>query len=375
MSDTNEIQSDPTGRPMSRAMTTLLAMAAAVIAIWGLKMIAGFAGPVILAVVLVITVYPIRTWVEKLPLPRGPVQILASVATVLAVYLVIVAILWSLVLSVEQLINLVPNYSGKFNDQLNHLGAWLQRHGVSQEQINRGISKLDIGQLVPILQSAAGQVKSFLTNLLLFALVVLFGAFDAPGFVRQMRGEHDRHAQTADALADFARGVRRYFAVSAAFGLVCAVFNTIALWWLGIPAALVWGLLSFVTNFVPNIGFLVGLVPPALLALLDGGVSKMLVVIVAYVVINFVVQSLIQPKVVGDALGLTATISFLSLIFWAFVLGPLGAILALPMTLLVKAIFVDADPANAWIKPLLSGEKATAEEAKPKNRKRWLLLR
>ena len=375
MSDAKQIETNPVGRTTSRAMTTLLAMAGAVVVIWGLKMIAGFAGPVILAVILVITVYPIRTWVERLPLPGGPRQILGSIATVLAVYLVIGAILWSLVLAVEQLINLVPNYAPQFNDQLNHLGDWLHRHGVSQDQINQGISKLDIGQVVPILQSLAGQVKSFLTNLLLFALVVLFSAFDAPGFVRQMRGEHDRHAQTADALVGFARGVRRYFAVSAGFGLVCAIFNTMALWWLGIPAALVWGLLSFVTNFVPNIGFLVGLVPPALLAFLDGGVSKMLIVIVAYVLINFVVQSLIQPKVVGDALGLTATISFLSLIFWAFVLGPLGAILALPMTLLVKAIFVDADPANAWVQPLLSGEKAATGVVKPRKRKRYLLLR
>jgi AI-2 transport protein TqsA len=210
--------------------------------------------------------------------------------------------------------------------------------------------------------------------LLLFAMVVIFAAYDAPSFVRQMRGEHDQHAQIADALAGFARGVRRYFAVSAAFGLVCAALNTFALMWIGIPAAFTWGLLSFVTNFVPNVGFLVGLVPPALLALLDGGFSQMLAVIAAYVVINFVVQSLIQPKVVGDALGLTATIAFVSLIFWAFVLGPLGAILALPMTLLVKAIFVDADPANAWLQPLLAGGKGEPEGKETKKR-RWLLLR
>lgn len=351
-------------------MMTLVAMAATVVVIWGLKMVSGFAGPVILAIVLVITVYPIRIWVEKLPLPRGSRQILGSIATIVAVYLVIAAILWSLVLSVEQLITLVSDYTPQFNNQMNDLGAWLQRHGVSQEQINQGISKLDIGQMVPILQSLAGQVKSFLTNLLLFAMVVLFVAFDAPGFVRGMRGEHDRHAQTADALAGFARGVRRYFAVSAGFGLVCAVFNTITLMSLGIKAPIVWGLLSFVTNFVPNIGFIVGLVPPAILGFLDGGVSEMLIVIIAYILINFVVQSLIQPKVVGDALGLTATISFLSLIFWAFVLGPLGAILALPMTLLVKAIFVDADPANAWIQPLLSGEKAEAAAVEQKKRRR-----
>lgn len=366
-------QDETSSRPMSRGMTTMLAFAATVIAIWGLKMVAGFAGPVILAVILVITVYPVRRLVEKLPLPDRASSILGSVVTVVAVYVVIAAILWSLVLSVEQLITLVPRYSPQFTGRLNQLGDWLQQRGVSHEQITSSISKLDIGQAVPVLQSLAGQVKSFLTNLLLFAMIVLFTAFDAPGFVRQLGLNRHRHASTVDALAGFASGVRRYFVVSAVFGLVCAVFDTAVLMWIGIPAAFTWGILAFVTNFVPNIGFIVGLVPPAILALLDGGFGEMVVVIVAYILINFVVQSLIQPKVVGDALGLTATISFVSLVFWAFVLGPLGAILALPMTLLVKAIFVDADPSKAWLQPLLAGEKAAAEESKGKGRRPRLL--
>lgn len=366
-------QDGTTRQGMSRSMTVVTAMAATVIAIWGLKMVAGFAGPIILAVILVITVYPVRRIVERIPLPRGASSILASIAVILAVYLVIAAILWSLVLSVEQLITLVPNYAPQFTERLNQLGTWLQHRGVNHEQITRSIAKLDISQVAPVLQSLAGQVKSFLTNLLLFAMVVLFAAFDAPGFVRQMRGDRERHTQTVDSLAGFARGVRRYFVVSAVFGLVCAGLDVVALMWIGIPAAFTWGLLSFVTNFVPNVGFFIGLVPPALLALLDGGPGEMVVVIIAYVLINFVVQSVIQPKVVGDALGLTATISFVSLVFWAFVLGPLGAILALPMTLLMKAIFVDADPTKAWLQPLLSGEKAASDEAAPKKRRRWLL--
>lgn len=363
-----------TTRPgMSRSMMVIVAVAATVIAIWGLKMVSGFAGPIILAVILVITVYPVRRLVERIPLPRGVSSVLASVAVIVAVYLTIAAILWSLVLAVEQMITLVPNYAPQFTERLNQLGTWLQHRGVDHEQITKSIAKLDIGQVAPVLQSLAGQVKSFLTNLLLFAMVVLFASFDAPGFVRQLRGDRERHMHTVDALAGFARGVRRYFVVSAVFGLVCAGLDVVALMWIGIPAAFTWGLLSFVTNFVPNVGFIVGLVPPALLALLDGGPGEMVAVIVAYVAINFVVQSVVQPKVVGDALGLTATISFVSLVFWAYVLGPLGAILALPMTLLVKAIFVDADPSRAWLQPLLSGERAASDEAALKTRRRWLL--
>jgi predicted PurR-regulated permease PerM len=355
-------------------MTIMVAVAATAIAIWGLKAIAGFVGPAILAIVLLITVYPIRSWLERLHVPG----VLASLATVLAVYAIIAAILVALALSINQLINLVPNYTNQFNHQINDAATWLRHHGISQGQIDKALSKLDIGQLVPVLQSLAGRVLSLLTNLLLFALLVLFAAFDAPGFVKHLRADEAHRGQMSDALTEFARGVRRYFAVSAGFGLVCAALNTAALYVINVPAAFTWGLLSFVTNFVPQVGFLVGLVPPAVLALLNGGVSQMIWVIIAYVAINFVVQSLIQPKVFGDALGLTATIAFGSLIFWAYVLGPLGAILALPMTLLVKAIFVDSDPSKAWLEPLLSGNDAVPDSSTPapsRPRAWWRLLR
>ena len=110
------------------------------------------------------------------------------------------------------------------------------------------------------------------------------------------------------------------------------------------------------TNYVPNIGFIIGLVPPALLGLLVGGPSLAITVIVVYCVLNFIIQSVLQPKFVGDAVGLTTTMSFLSLIIWAYLLGPLGAILAIPASLLVKALLVDVDPDARWLQLFLGDE-------------------
>lgn len=373
VSDPNGVEAGEAVAPtMSRSMTLIVSIAATAVVIWGLRSIAGIAGPALLALVLLVTVYPVRGWLTRLRLPSW----MASLGTVIAVYIVVILLLLSLILAIDQLITLVPTYSGQFNTLMNNLGTWLRRQGISQGQINEGLSKLDIGQLVPVLQSLASRILSFLTNLLLFGLLVVFSAFDAPGFVHQLRTGRESDSDIVHALSGFASGVRRYFAVSAAFGLVCAALNWFVLLALGIPAAFTWGLLSFVTNFVPNIGFIVGMVPPALLALLNGGVSEMIIVIGAYIAINFVVQSLIQPKVVGDALGLTATIAFGSLIFWAYVLGPIGTILALPMTLFVKALFVDADPSKAWLQPLLSGNKTDpGAEPKPRLHRRLLRLR
>jgi AI-2E family transporter len=104
----------------------------------------------------------------------------------------------------------------------------------------------------------------------------------------------------AGALSRFAKGTRQYLLVTTVFGFIVAVLDTIALAIMGVPLALTWGLLAFMTNYIPNIGFIIGLVPPALLALLSGGPDLMLVVIV-YGTLNFVLQSLVQPRFIGDA--------------------------------------------------------------------------
>jgi predicted PurR-regulated permease PerM len=102
-------------------------------------------------------------------------------------------------------------------------------------------------------------------------------------------------------------------------------------------------------------------VPPAALGLLIGGPGLMLLIIVVYIVLNFIIQSVIQPKFVGDAVGLSVSLTFLSLIFWVFVLGPAGAFLAVPLSLLAKALLVDVDSDSDWLRPLLSGEPGTPE--------------
>jgi predicted PurR-regulated permease PerM len=155
------------------------------------------------------------------------------------------------------------------------------------------------------------------------------------------------------ALSSFARATRQYIVVSTVFGLLVSLVDVAALYWLDVPLPWLWGLLAFITNYIPNIGFVLGLIPPALLALLEGGVRQAVLVIVAYSVINLVIQSLIQPKVVGDTVGLSITMTFLSLVFWTFVIGPLGALLAVPLSLLAKALLVDADPASRWLDLLI----------------------
>ncbi len=160
--------------------------------------------------------------------------------------------------------------------------------------------------------------------------LLLFFALDAAWFPDRLDSTPAQRRPLAAALHTFAHGTRSYLLVSTVFGLIVAVLDTGALWLLGVPAPLVWGLLAFITNYIPNIGFVIGLIPPMILGLLVGGLPLMLAVLAVYCVLNVVIQSVIQPRVVGGAVGLSGSLTFLSLVVWAWLLGALGALLAVP---------------------------------------------
>ena len=134
----------------------------------------------------------------------------------------------------------------------------------------------------------------------------------------------------AAALAKFVNGTQKYLVMTALFGAIVGVLDSAALWLIGVPLPLVWGFFSFITNFIPNIGFVIGIVPPALLALLDSGWEEMVLVILVYSVLNVTIQTFIQPRFVGNSVGLSAEMTYMSLVVWAFLLGALGALLAVP---------------------------------------------
>ncbi|MGK2876015.1 MAG: AI-2E family transporter [Nocardioides sp.] len=343
----------PTAR-LPRVVLVLLVGASLVITLAGVRATSGILGPVFLALVLTITVHPVRGWLSR----RGLPDWLASVAAVLAVYLLIVLLAIALVVSVAQLATVLPSYGPKIQDHLSSATSWLGDRGVGTSQIDTMIQSLDVGKIVDILTTVLARVLSLLTNLFFIATMVFFLAFDTTSSNRILDQIRPHRPHLIDALRNFAIGTRNYMGVSTVFGFVVAVIDGAALWMLGVDGWFVWGVLAFVTNYIPNVGFVIGVVPPALLGFLDSGLSTLIWVIAVYSAVNVVVQTIIQPRIVGDKVGLSATVTFLSLVFWAWALGALGALLAVPLTLLVRALLVEADPDARWALPLITGKPA-----------------
>jgi predicted PurR-regulated permease PerM len=340
------------GDRLPRIVLVLLVLAGLTITLAGVRATAGIVGPTMLALVLTITVHPLRRRMAG----RGMSGWAVSLGAVAAVYLLLIAVTVSLAYGLAQLAVLLPDYAPQVEDNLQSVASWLEARGVGSTQASALADAVDLSRVLSFATSTFGAILSILTSLFFVVTLALFMAFDTTSTERVFTHLRAHKPDLVGALDNFSAGTRTYMAVTTVFGAIVAVIDGLALWMMGVPGAFVWAVLAFVTNFVPNVGFVIGVVPPAILGLLEGGPGMMIAVIAVYSVINVVIQSVIQPRYVGDAVGLTPTITMLSLVFWAWAIGPLGALLAVPLSLLMRALLVEADPAARWALPLISGE-------------------
>jgi AI-2 transport protein TqsA len=329
---------------LPRGVVVLLWTASLVVAVAGIRAISGLIGPIFLALMLVIAVTPVQDALRKRGLPVW----LGTVVTLVLLYAVFLGLGLVLAVAVARLAAIVPEYAAEAQSLVNSVEGLLSRLGVSTAEASKLGEQIDYNRIFELMTGVLSGLAGVFSNLLFLLLLMFFMALDAAGFPARMAQLARLRPDVADALGNFVHGTRRYLAVSTVFGAIVAVLDSVALGILSVPLPLLWGLLAFITNYIPNVGFVIGVVPPALLGLLDGGWTTMLLVLIVYSVINFVLQTLVQPKFMSDTVGLTVTVTFLGLTFWAWALGALGALLAIPLTLLAKALMVDIDPDSRW---------------------------
>jgi len=332
-----------------RAYTILVGTAAAVIVAAGIGAAAWLVAPAFLAWVIVVVIAPVGHRLRAAGLPPW----LATAVLVVLVYGVVVVMAGVVVLSAARLATVLPQYAAEAEGLRRGLGTLLSTYGIGPEQVREVLANLDVGKIAGYIAVLLASVAGLATNLVFLLSLLLFISIETSGADARFAVLVADRPLLGAALGRFTAGVRRYLVVTTIFGLLFGLIDTIALWFMGIPLAVTWGLLAFITNYIPYVGFWLAVLPPAVLALLVGGPRLLVVVVVLYLVVNFVLTSLVQPHFVGDPVGLSITVTFLALVFWGWLLGPVGAVLAVPLTLLVKAILVDSDPRAGWAAALL----------------------
>ncbi|WP_312167603.1 AI-2E family transporter [Microbacterium sp.] len=361
--------SDSAGRQRRAHVDILVTLACIVVALIGLHLARAAFAPLAVAAVIVIVCLPLRDAVLTRTRTR-PVWL--GTATIILVAFGVIAATGALIwIAMRQLVQLLEDLApgGMLEHVALSIDDWISfLPGVSPEPT--GTRSFDLTAVLIAAREVGGSLISIAVALFFVCAYVVVVAADTGRWRHAEQLLGPSAARQIGRIGNLNSSIRRYYVVNSVFGGIVAVIDGLALWALGVPAPVVWAVLAFVTNFIPTVGFIVGLVPPALLALATGGWPLFIAVIAIYSLVNVTLQVLIQPKFVSDAVGLSLTLSFFSVFFWAFVLGPIGTILAIPLTLVARAMLLEGKPQTAWSLWLLGKGTVNADAPRPRFRTR-----
>ena len=345
---------DTSPRPaLPRSTVILLALGSATVVAFGLAAMRGIVTPVFFAFVLTLCVHPLRRWMQGRGIPRG----IATGSTIAAVFALLAGFAMILFASLAQFSALLPQYAPQMEQLGDSIAQWLESVGFGPDQTQTVLEGLTPGRIIGFLGGLLGSIASIAGGLVVILTMLILMAVDGSRVPALLTHLQVHRPAVVSAFNGFGHGVRRYMIATTVLGVAQGLFNWLVLVILQVPGALLWGLLSFICSFIPNIGYFIAIVPPLFFGYLTGGWPTVLAVVVIYGGINSVVQSIIQPKYVGNAVALSETLTFTSVLFWAVILGPVGAILAVPLTLFVRTILLDSDPSLTWWRPMTGDKK------------------
>ena len=336
-------QDDASRRPPS----ALLALAAIVVIIGGLKLAAPMVVPFVLAVVLATILSPPLRWLtaHKLPLP------VAMVVLSLGLLLGWIPLAVIVGAAFDDFYVALPGYQEKIQAMVAALAAWLGEHGIEagrqtvQELVRPAAALGYVRQI-------GGGLGNVIANAFLIALTVIFILFEASDFPAKARQAVGGRAELLLWFREFSDRLQEYLRIKTLVSVLTGVSIAAWLWVVGLDFAMLWGVLALLLNYVPNIGSVIAAVPAVLLALVALDFTGVLLVVAGYVVVNVVFGNIVEPRLMGKGLGLSTLVVFLSLVFWGWVLGPVGMLLSGPLTMALK-IALEAHPETRWFAVLL----------------------
>ncbi len=327
----------------------LLSLASLVIIIAALKSISQLLGPILLSLFVVLIVYPIMLWLER----RGMARWIAYTLVVLGVIAVGTIFIIFLAVSLTELSITLPKYEELLDARLYGLQQWLASHSLRIEDVLE-LNWFNPENIFEILFYLVSILLETVANVGLTLLVFIYMLASAGNFWTHLRRELAADLPMLKRFSSFGQSIRIYLVIKSWLGVMTALFQVILMWILGIDFAVLWGVFSFLFNFVPSIGFYIGLIPPVIIAVIKLGITKTIILIFGYTLINNFFDVLIAPHYLGKGLDLSIVVAFLGLVFWTWMLGPIGAFLALPLTVMVKKLLLESLPDTQLLASLMS---------------------
>jgi AI-2 transport protein TqsA len=311
-----------------RLVIYLVGAASIFVILFGIRGSASIINPILLAAVITITVLPLPSRLAK----RGMPGWLALVLSILLVVLLLALVIGTVFFSITKLTTSLPTYLASASQQAS-AGA----SSTQSSQLSIEIERI-VNSLGPVAQGLLLSVANLLVQFGLALVIFFFMISAALALPAPARLGLDPTTSGFGRVASLTEDVRKYMTVLTGVNFLVGLGNTVFLLFLGVDYAVLWGMLAWFMGYIPSIGFLIALVPPVLMAYAQYGLQTALIVLVGYILINGGVQNFYQPKVMGDRLKISPVVVFVGLFVWGYLLGGIGAILAVPMTILVLTI-------------------------------------
>ncbi|MFC0116734.1 AI-2E family transporter [Pseudoalteromonas xiamenensis] len=332
---------------VSPAHRTLVILACLVIVFAGIKLASSIVIPFILAAFIAIICSPMLHFFARFHIPKG-ISILLIIAIVVGIGVSLAGLVGQ---SVTDFSKQLPSYKAQLQDKFVWLINIAATYGVPVDK-QQLIKLFDPGQVFDVATNTLSSLGGVMANIFLIMLTVIFMLFEAPTLSQKVHLALDDPEMKMKAIDRFLESINSYLAIKTLVSLATGVLVSVFLWILGLDYFLLWGVIAFFLNYIPNIGSIIAAVPAVLLALVTLGPLESGIVAIGYVIINTVMGNIIEPKFMGKGLGLSTLVVFLSLIFWGWLLGTVGMLLSVPLTMVVK-IGLENTEKGKWLAVLL----------------------
>lgn len=328
-----------------------MSIAAALLVLAGIQLASSVLVPVILAIGLAIAFQPIGSWVKR----RGMPPIVTVGITVAAVSAMVGAAALVLVAAFGDLAEALPRYQRVAMAWRDDIASWLDAHRM--EALGATLRKSEpgayLGAMVANSAAVLGQVAQTVAFVVLLTVFIQLEAASFPTRLRAILGSVQRSRESVERTLAALSEIQRYMLVKIAASVLRAALVALLAWAIGLDLVLLWATIAFALNFVPVLGPLAASAPPVVSALLTLGPGAALLLGVGLLLIGVVVGSLAEPRIMGRVVGLSPLVVVLAITLWAFVLGPVGGLLAVPLTMVTKLVLAES-PRYEWLARLLA---------------------
>jgi AI-2 transport protein TqsA len=326
----------------------LLTSAAFMVVVAGLHAAASIIVPFLLAVFIAVICAPVYQAMTRRRVPAS-IAIFGIVLMMLAAVLLMVGVLERAINSIS---GRLPHYQAALFAQVDQLWRWLEAYGLEVPDVTLR-EYFDPQSLIRHLGTVASTLGDVLTTTFIIVIVAIFILLEGSALPDKIRQVDGLSFETWTRLRQIVADVRRYMFLKTVMSLLTGAL--VALWCLafGIEFPILLGVLSFALNYIPTIGSIVAAVPGILLAFIQFGLGTAALTTVAYIVINIGISNGIEPRYLGNGLGLSPLVVILSVLFWGWVLGAMGMLLAVPLTMTVKIAFESSEDTR-WLAVLMS---------------------